>query len=254
MNRHLSNLTALTAALLLVAGCNRATSNAPARPAQPVIKAAPPTPIAAKKEELGMPAWNHDWDRVVEQALPPQLLSSRVARDVRPFCPRFNSMAEADRRAYWAYFFQALAGAEAGLQPTTNVQHTEPEIAVKDDVTRRMVRSEGLLQLTYMDAKRYGCNFDWEKDRRLAEKDPAKTILQPENNLQCGVRILFNQLIVQHKPLLSRTSYWSTLQPARPSYRVFAAQMTNVPSACKTAPAPGENPPPPSSGAAANAR
>ena len=110
-----------------------------------------------------------------------------------PFCPRFSSMAEADKRAYWAYFFQALAGAEAGLQPTTDVQHTEPEIAVKDGVTKRMVRSEGLLQLTYMDAKRYGCNFDWQKDSRLGEKNPAKTILQPENNLQCGVRILFNQ-------------------------------------------------------------
>ncbi len=232
-----SALTPLAAAMLLMTGCQRNSSTPPpVRPAQPEIKTAPPTPIAAKKEELGMSTWNHDWDRVVEQALPPQLLSNRVARDVRPFCPRFSTMDEADRRAYWAYFFQALAGAEAGLQPTTDVQHTEPEIAVKDGVTKRMVRSEGLLQLTYMDAKRYGCNFDWNKDSRLGEKNPAKTILQPENNLQCGVRILFNQLIIQHKPLLSRTSYWSTLQPARPSYRVFAKQMTNVPAACKVAP------------------
>ena len=236
-----STLTILTGGMLLLGGCQRNTNSAPPpHPAQPAIKVAPPTPIAEKKEELGMSTWNHDWDRVVEQALPPQLLSSRVARDVRPFCPRFSSMAEADKRAYWAYFFQALAGAEAGLQPTTDVQHTEPEIAVKDGVTKRMVRSEGLLQLTYMDAKRYGCNFDWQKDSRLGEKNPAKTILQPENNLQCGVRILFNQLIVQHKPLLSSTSYWSTLQPARPSYRVFAKQMTNVPAACKAAPAVDE--------------
>jgi hypothetical protein len=113
------------------------------------------------------------------------------------------------------------------------VRHTEPEIAVKDTVTRRMVRSEGLLQLTYMDADRYGCDFDWEKDKELAEKDPAKTILQPWNNLTCGVKILDKQLIDRRKPLISRSSYWSTLQPGTVSYRVFRKQMTNVPAVCR---------------------
>jgi hypothetical protein len=126
-----------------------------------------------------------------------------------------------------------LAGAEAGLKPTTDVRHTEPEVAKQDTVTGRMVRSEGLLQLTYMDAKRYGCAFDWEADKVLTEKDPAKTILQPKNNLDCGLKILENQLITQKRPLLSQSSYWSTLQPGRPSYRVFAKQMTNVPTSCR---------------------
>lgn len=183
-----------------------------------------------------MPTWDRDWNAIVEQALPPELVSSRVARDVRPFCPRFTRMSEQDRKDFWAYFFQALAGAEAGLVPTTNVRHTEPEVAVKDAVTKRMVRSEGLLQLTYMDAQRYGCEFDWDKDKQFAEKDPRKTILQPRNNLTCGVRILKNQLIAQRKPLLSQTSYWSTLQPGTISYRVFAKQMANVPSVCRVAP------------------
>ncbi|HTY83789.1 MAG TPA: hypothetical protein VMB19_06205, partial [Silvibacterium sp.] len=84
----------------------------------------------------------------------------------------------------------------------------------------------------YMDADRYGCNFDWDTDKTLPLKDPARTILQPQNNLECGVKILDNQLFVLHKPLLSSTSYWSTLQPGTVSYRVFARQMTNVPSAC----------------------
>jgi len=69
--------------------------------------------------------------------------------DVRPFCPRFNALSDADKRAYWAYFFQALAGAEAGLTPTADARARGP--AKKDTVTRRMVRSEGLLQLAYMD-------------------------------------------------------------------------------------------------------
>src|SRR5271157_1371599 len=62
-------------------------------------------------------------------------------------------------------------------------------------------------------------------NRTLKANDPAKTILQPKNNLECGVKILVNQTIVQHKPLLTRSGYWSTLQPDGPSYRVFAKQM-----------------------------
>jgi hypothetical protein len=205
---------------------------------KPELKPAPPTPLEEKKEELGAAwQWDRQWDQIVETSLEPEMLSSGVARDVRPFCPRFATMSEGDKRAFWAYLFQALAGAEAGLKPTTDVRHTEPEVAVKDDVTRRMVRSEGLLQLTYMDAERYGCAFDWESDKALPEKDPAKTILQPRNNLTCGVKILENQLITQKRPLLTRSSYWSTLQPGRPSYRVFAKQMSNVPVACRKFPA-----------------
>jgi hypothetical protein len=158
-----------------------------------------------------------------------------MARAVKPFCPRFNALSDEDKRVFWAYVFQALAAAEAGLIPTTDVRHTEPEVAVKDTVTKRMVRSEGLLQLTYMDAERYGCDFDWEKDKELPEKDPSKTILQPANNLTCGVKIMENQIIEKRKPLVSRSSYWSTLQPGTTSYRVFAKQMTNAPEVCDIA-------------------
>ena len=234
--------------LIPLTGCDigEAQTQAPAaqpapQPQRPEIKSAPPTPIAEKKAELGDDeTWQPDWDAVVEKALPPELLSSQVAKAVKPFCPRFNSLREADKRAYWAYFFQALAGAEAGLKPTTDVKHTEPEVAVKDDVTHRTVRQQGLLQLTYMDSERYGCDFDWDKDKELDEHDPAKTILQPSNNLLCGVKILKNQIIDQHKPLLSTTSYWSTLQPGTVSIKVFLKQMANVPAACGRRPARGE--------------
>ena len=67
----------------------------------------------------------------------------------------------------------------------------------------------------------------------MEEHDPAKTILQPKNNLECGVKILDKQIIDQHKPLLSHSGYWSTLRAGTVSYRVFAKQMTNVPGACR---------------------
>ena len=84
-----------------------------------------------------------------------------------------------------------------------------------------------MLQLAYADQRRYGCDFNWQADRTLKAGDPAKTILQPKNNLECGVKILVNQIIVRHKALLTRSGYWSTLQPDGPSYHVFAQQMTN---------------------------
>lgn len=232
----LGRLCVLLGAGLLLAGwgCSKKAASkpavAPARVAQ--MKEAPPTPIQAKKEELGGTTWDPGWDRIVEQALPPRMLGPQVPRDVRRFCPRFYEMPEVDKRAFWAYFFQALAGAEAGLEPATRVRHTEPAVAVKDRVTGRPVRSEGLLQLTYEDKERYGCDFDWDRDRRLPAKDPSKTILRPENNLQCGVKILSNQILDAHKPLLSSSGYWSTLRPGGPSYRVFAKQITNPPAAC----------------------
>src|ERR1022692_4640470 len=195
-------------------------------------KPAPPTPIDEKKVELGGTPWNPQWDQIIEKALPPEMLSSQVPRGVRRFCPRFYEMGERDKRAFWPYFFQALAGAEAGLNPNTSVRHIAPEVAKRDEVSGIAMRSEGLLQLAYADQKRYGCDFNWQLDRLRKANDPAKTILQPKNNLECGVKILVNQIIVQHKPLLTRSGYWSTLQPDGPSHRVFAEQMTNPPAAC----------------------
>jgi hypothetical protein len=206
--------------------------SATASPAQ-TTKSAPPTPIDEKKVELGGPAWNPEWDVIIEKALPSEMLSSQVPKDVRRFCPRFYEMGETDKRTFWAYFFQALAGAEAGLNPTTNVRQGERAGAKHDEVSGRAMRSQGLLQLAYADQQRYGCNFDWAADRALKANDPAKTILQPKNNLECGVKILANQIIVQHNPLLTRSGYWSSLHPDGLSFRVFAKQMTNPPTACR---------------------
>jgi hypothetical protein len=113
-------------------------------------------------------------------------------------------------------------------------------VAKVDTVTKRIVHQQGLLQLAYMDAVRYGCDFDWQHDRTLPEKDPARTILQPENNLLCGVKIMENQMLRQRKPLLSSTSYWVTLRPETISYKVFAKQMKNVPAACSNGMSPEE--------------
>ena len=228
---------ALVVSLSFLTGCKGREAHPASAPqpvaAMPAMKVAPKTPLAEKKEELGSEVvWTPEWDRFIEQNLSPDLLSEQAARAVRSYCPAFGREPEADQRAFWAYTFQAIAAAEAGLQPTADVHHTEAAVAVKDKLTHRGSRQEGLLQLKYEDAQRYGCDFDYEHDRQLPGKDPQRSILQPDRNLACGLKIMDNQIVTQGKPLVVRTSYWSTLQPGTAGYRVFAKQMANVPAAC----------------------
>lgn len=197
-----------------------------------VTKPAPATQMDEKKAELGGVPWDPRWDRIIEKALPPEMLSRQVPKDVRRFCPRFYEMDDTDKRTFWAYFFQALSAAEASLNPDATVRHANPEGTKTDQVSGRAPRTEGLLQLAYEDKYRYGCDFNWKADRKLKPDDPAKTILQPKNNLECGVKILDHQIIDQHKPLLTRSGYWAPLRPGRPRYHVFIEQMSNPPSAC----------------------
>jgi hypothetical protein len=218
--------------MLACAGCKGAGTQAVQRPVQPAVKLAPPTPLDEKKAELGGTTWQPQWDAMVEQALPADMLSERAARAVRVYCPRFAEETEAERREFWAYTFQAIAAAEAGLDPTSDVHHLQRAVNKIDPVTHSPARQEGLLQLKYEDAQRYGCDFDWQRDRMLPVKDRERTILQPANNLGCGVKIMENQIVAQGKPLVTRTSYWATLQPGTEGFRVFAKQMVNIPAAC----------------------
>ena len=220
--------------MLACGGCKGTVKQAPPTPVQPPVKLAPPTPLDVKKAELGGTTWQPEWDAMVEQALPADLLNEQAAPAVRLYCPKFAEETDAQRREFWAYMFmfQAIAAAEAGLNPTSDVHHLQAAVNTIDPETHRPARQEGLLQLKYEDAERYGCDFDWQQDRTLPVKDPQRTILQPANNLGCGVKIMENQIVTQGKPLVSRTSYWATLQPGTAGYRVFAKQMANVPAAC----------------------
>jgi hypothetical protein len=228
-------------ALLALTACTRSSPPPPQQstPApQPQTKPTPPTPIAEKKTELGSApgspnTWDPAWDALIEKSVPSELLSAQAAHAVRSYCPRFAQLSETDKRAFWAYTFQALAGAEAGLDATSNVHHTDAAVNKVDPETHHLSRQAGLLQLKYEDAQRYNCPFDYSADRTLPEHDPNRTILQPQRNLACGLNIMQDQIITQGKPLVSRTSYWATLQPGTPGYRVFAKQMANVPADCR---------------------
>ncbi|HEY4009061.1 MAG TPA: hypothetical protein VGM11_02840 [Acidobacteriaceae bacterium] len=237
-----STVTLVT--LLALTACSRSTPQSAATPQQqqPATKPTPPTPIAEKKQELGnSKTWDPSWDAFIEKSLPTELLSAQAAHAVRPYCPRFAELSDSDKRAFWAYTFQAIAAAEAGLNPDADVHHTAAPVNKVDPETHRMSRQEGLLQVKYDDAKRYDCPFDYESDRRLPERDPNRTILQPERNLSCGFNIMQDQIITHSRPLVTHASYWATLQPGTAGYRVFRKQMVNVPADCRP-PRPARGP------------
>jgi hypothetical protein len=235
-NLSLKAFAAFLVTAVLSVGCGGLASAQAASPADsrsgPPVKRIPPTPIAKKKAELGGPTWKVRWTRIAEHAIPFSMLTQQVPNDVRHFCPRFYSMTDPAKRSFWAYFFQALSGAEASLDPRAKARHVEPKLARIEHVPADQVMTEGLLQLTYADSQRYGCSFDHEADRSLPADSLRRSILQPSNNLRCGVKILKNQIIDQQKPLVSPTSYWAPLRPGAPGYETFLHQMVNPPKEC----------------------
>lgn len=229
--------TSIVAVPVILGGCSGNASQAvPSRHPAVVTKPVPPTPIQKKSRELGGPTWEGKWTKIIERSVPAKMLSRQVPRDVQHFCPRFYRMTTPHKRQFWAYFFQALAGAESGLNKVANVHHRQPSVNVRDSVTGKLTHQEGLLQLSYKDAERYDCEFDWETDKQLSTHDPEKTILQPANNLLCGMKILYNQIITFHRPILYHASYWGTLRPGTTGNANFLRQMSNVPEACTEAP------------------
>lgn len=141
----------------------------------------------------------------------PQMLEADSALDADLFCPRYKQLNKNQRLNFWGQLLSAMAKFESGWKPTSRMV----EDMGLDAVTGKTIASEGLLQVSYQDAKYYGkvgCNFDWEKDKSLAATDPKKTILDPYKNLRCGIRVMANQL--KRKQLISFESgiYWAVIK------------------------------------------
>lgn len=131
--------------------------------------------------------------------------------DMPSFCPTYNRLDENGKINVWVYLISAVVKYESAFNPVSRMR----ENLGTDSVTHLPVYSEGLLQLSYQDARGYTfCNeFDWGRDRSLAGNDPRKTILDPIKNLRCGIRIL-NRIVGKHNAIAFNSGhYWSTLMP-----------------------------------------
>ena len=121
--------------------------------------------------------------------------------------------------SFWQSVFKALAYAESGFN--TECRYVEPPSLGKDAVTGRQNTSEGLLQLSYQDAKYHGCNFNWEEDKFKNDKDITKTIFNIENNISGGMMIMDKLVKKKGHFIFNDGNYWAVLKPNNKRHKVF---------------------------------
>lgn len=137
------------------------------------------------------------------------------AKDMKRFCPTYAKLDREHKIYVWIELFSQVSYYESAWDPTSRME----ENMGTDPVTGKSVFSEGLLQLSYQDVVNYpkllkfpDCKFDWSKDKKLKATDPRKTILDPYINLECGSRIMGDQIDHRGKIVLSSSVYWATLK------------------------------------------
>jgi len=151
------------------------------------------------------------------------------AQDVQAFCPKYPELNRDEKIMAWADIMVGISYRESGYDP---LNRTLEEGGGIDDITEQPVYSEGLLQLSYqdIDSNPY-CLFDWEKDKTLALNDPHRTILNPYNNLYCGIRTMADLVRDNKTIIVSQGGYWSTIQAG-----VVHGQLKNVEKLVKKLP------------------
>ncbi len=226
-----ARLLSLTVCVIALAACNKAgqfqpssvepisantpeqapATSPPASPAPPVSPVPTPTyqPIALLWEANNLRA--KSWSDFVYNLFNTTLKDTLAAADdmVR-FCPKYNSLVTEQKANVWGMLISAMSKYESNFDPTSRMKETTMGT---DPVTGLPVFSEGLLQLSYQDITGWSfCRFDWSKDKNLAPNDPKKTILDPYINLECGTKILAEQVARYHKIVIDRGAYWAVIK------------------------------------------
>lgn len=182
---------------------------APTPEAVPVAKDYPLLWEAARTDAKPWTTWAY---HVIETEVAADLLPG--TDDIEDFCPKYASLTNHQRANFWGLLVSAMTKYESGYDPLSRM--AEPSLG-KDSVTGLTIESEGLLQVSYQDSRIYSfCDFDWSADKNLGVKDPAKTILNPQKNLSCGIKILARQIHNKGTIAVTSGAYWSVLIPGGP--------------------------------------
>jgi hypothetical protein len=132
------------------------------------------------------------------------------AEDFHIFCPQYDSLSRNQKINAAGMLISAMVRYESNYEPTARYNETSMGT---DPVTGQPVYSEGLLQLSYQDTQWAPyCDFHWEADKNLSPTDPAKTILDPIRNLDCGIRILAKQVKSKSKIIIGSGAYWAVIK------------------------------------------
>lgn len=202
-----------------------APAPAPVPTPAPPVEVTLPTPSDLPEPIVGWPA-EYDAFLKVEIAKYPELQKVAASR-LSNLCPKFASV---DKAKAFAAIIYGLALKESSYDRSS--MYLETTFTELDQVTGLPVISEGLLQMSYQDAKwSPGCDFNYKKDKDAHFADwknrkgkqswksthPEKDTINPYKNLACGVywfdRLLKNPKFAAQKAEVTLGRYWRAIRP-----------------------------------------
>lgn len=211
------SIFSIAIALWAFNGCTKKAEQNPTddKPS-PVVTPSPAKTEVALSWEKNHPERKH-WSTFISELLSAELFESfDASKDAARICHGYAKLSQEQKLSVWGELISSVAYFESGWNPASRM--TETTMGT-DPVTGKQVVSEGLLQLSYQDVPNYGsllkyplCKIDWSKDKSLASTDLKKTILDPTINLECGLRILANQISKKGYVILSSGVYWAVLK------------------------------------------
>jgi hypothetical protein len=167
--------------------------------------------------------WTADAQDAIAKYAPDLIKGSN---DIATFCPMYDRLGTQDRINFWVQLIAAMTKYESGFNPASRMIETTMG---NDPITGKQTASEGLLQLSYSDAKNYRrvvaagvCAFDYSVDKQYAVTDIRRTILDPKTNLACGIGILNRQIQRDHLIAESSNAYWAVIKTNRSSNKLSA--------------------------------
>ena len=141
----------------------------------------------------------------------------------------YTHLREFDSRvSYWQAVVKAIIKAESDFNIISTFWEKDLGNNGYDKVTGRKYLSEGLMQLSYSDARYYdACEFDWDLDKNKDENDVTKTIFTPTRNIGCGLAILNSMVRRNGTFIYDKGNYWAVLKPSNKRHKVFQAALQN---------------------------
>lgn len=191
------------------------------------------SPLAAQTAAVPSVTFATQWDSTADGAAWTQFARDAIdangsglitagPRDMTTFCPNYAALSADDRRTFWVDFLSALARSESKNDPSKSRWHFYNADA------RRPVVSRGLFQISIESANRkiYQCDVAHAHD-----------LAQPQQNIDCAVRIL-THWVASDGAIAEHTSsgwngaarYWGSLRSTEKRNEIAAA--TAQQSAC----------------------
>ncbi len=197
----------------------------------------PPTDDSSARQQV-ISGWLQQYSDFAEDTVAakyPNMLNLSGDR-MSTVCPKWSSLTRGEREKFWSSLLWAIALPESGRKRTAVYRETTMST---DAVTGLQIRSEGLLQLSYVDLKNHRYPFgdiSWAYDRTMALSDyakgvssgnPTRTLLNAYSNLNLGLFIINRMVGKYPTEKLEKTmgKYWSTMRSTNPTFQVVMKQL-----------------------------